>query len=581
MTNPRRRLRCTQPNRNPVPMSAVLYARRSTSDRDERQVQSIEDQVRLMRAKAKQENLTIAQELTESQSAKAPHNRPQFEQMLRLLDAGEADAILCWHLNRLFRNSVDMAAIQWRLQKGVIRRIVTPDRVYLPEDNVLLFYMEAGVSNQTVLDLSKAVRRGMQSKIEKGWSPHRAPAGYLNEKWQEKGQKTIIVDPERFDVLRQAWSLLLSGGYTVGEVRRVLNDKWHYRSLQRKRTGGEPMALTTLYSLFSNPFYAGYFVHNGRWHRGAHQPMVTWAEFERAQEMLSRPVPFATETETPSSKAHRQQQKNNLTYCGLMHCTLCGGLVTGHTVRKKSGRNYTYYFCQNASGTCRKISVNEEKVDELVNEQLSRLFLLPEFDAWARQELETWRAETDKAQGNVARGGSETVDALDRQLESLLSLKIKELISDDEFASRRLALLNEKTRLQGALEETEQNQDAARSAIENALDFVANAQTWFAEGDANLRRAIVSALASNLSFTRGNVLLEPHPLLEELRREHEKLAADLERIKLNKSGFHSRKSESLEGVHTVWSRHLANVQQLALNNSWYFPRLQDQQINGP
>ena len=565
-------------------MSAVLYARRSTSDRDERQVQSIEDQVRLMRAKAKGENLTIAQELTESQSAKAPHNRPHFERMLRLLDSGEADAILCWHLNRLFRNSVDMAAIQWRLQKGVIRRIVTPDRVYLPEDNVLLFYMEAGVSNQTVLDLSKAVRRGMQSKIEKGWSPHRAPAGYLNEKWQEKGQKTIIVDPERFDVLRQAWSLLLSGGYTVGEVRRVLNERWHYRSLQRKRTGGEPMALTTLYSLFSNPFYAGYFVHNGRWHRGAHEPMVTWAEFERTQELLGRPVPFQDEESNQASAAsvsQRKPQKYNLTYCGLMHCTLCGGLVTGHTVHKKSGRSYTYYFCQNTGGTCRKISVNEQKVDELVLEQLGRLFLLPEFDAWAQQELEAWRSETEKAQDDVARGGSESIDALDRQLESLLTLKIKELISDDEFASRRIALLNEKVRLQGALEEAQQGQETARSAIENALDFIANAQTRFSRGDANLKRAIVSALASNLAFTRGNVFLEPRPLLEELRREHEKLTGELERIKPSRSGFQNMKSDDLEGLHTAWSRKLKEVRRLALNNSWYFPRLQDQQINGP
>lgn len=163
-------------------MPALLYARRSTSDRDERQVQSIEDQVRLMRLQAKQDGLSILAEFTESQSAKEPDKRPEFARLLRLFDARQADTLLCWHLNRLFRNSVDMSAIQWRLQRGLIQRIVTPERVYLPEDNVLLFYMEAGVSNQTVLDLSRSVKRGLRSKIDKGWSPHRAPAGYLNEK---------------------------------------------------------------------------------------------------------------------------------------------------------------------------------------------------------------------------------------------------------------------------------------------------------------------------------------------------------------------------------------------------------------
>ena len=554
-------------------MSAILYARRSTSDRDERQVQSIEDQVRLMRAKAKQESLTIAHELTESRSAKEPRNRPHFEQMLKLLDGGESNVILCWHLNRLFRNSVDMAAIQWRLQKGVIRRIVTPDRVYLPEDNVLLFYMEAGVSNQTVLDLSKAVRRGMKSKIEKGWAPHRAPAGYLNEKWKEKGQKTIIKDPPRFELLRQAWNLMLTGSYAVSEVRRILNDKWHYRSPQRKRTGGTPMALNTLYALFSNPFYAGYFVHDGRWYRGAHEPMVTWVEFERVQTLLGRAVPFQEGGDERPATPTRKPQKYNLTYCGLIRCTLCGGAVTGHTIRKKSGRNYTYYFCQNKSGACLKTAVREEAIDELVNEHLSRLFLLPEFNEWAKQELETWHGTTRIATENIVQGVSETLDTLDRQLESLLTLKIKELISDDEFAARRTALLNERTRLENALSEKEEQQEAARLAVENALDFMANAQTRFADGDANVRRAVTSALSSNLAFTRGKVLLEPHPLLEELRQEHEKLSMDLRRIKLDESCSQSRKEEGIKRVCSVWGRKLRDVQTSCLHHSWFFPHL--------
>lgn len=93
-------------------MRAILYARRSTSDRDERQVQSIEDQLRLMRQKAQQEGLVVVREITESQSAKEPGIRPQFDELLRAMERGEANVILTWHLNRLFRNSVDMGAIQ-------------------------------------------------------------------------------------------------------------------------------------------------------------------------------------------------------------------------------------------------------------------------------------------------------------------------------------------------------------------------------------------------------------------------------------------------------------------------------------
>ena len=308
-------------------MRAALYARRSTSDRDERQVQSIEDQVRIMTAKAGQEGLLVAEEITESKSAKEPYVRPEFERMLKLIDSGKIECILCWHLNRLFRNSVDMSAIQWRLQKGIIRKIVTPDRIYLPEDNVLLFYMEAGVSNQTVLDLSKAVKRGMASKVRKGWFPHRAPAGYVNDKFMEKGEKTISKDPERFELIRKAWDLMLSGNYTVPQIQQILNVRCNYRSRQYKRIGDQPMARNTLYQIFANIFYTGHFMENGQIHQGSHEPMVTLQEFQQVQDLLGR-------------SHHIQPQKHRFAYTGMMHCTGCKGLVTAQVVTKKSGRTY-------------------------------------------------------------------------------------------------------------------------------------------------------------------------------------------------------------------------------------------------
>ena len=48
-----------------------LYARKSTEG-DERQVQSLDDQVRIMKAKAKALNLEIVDIFQEAQTAKAP-----------------------------------------------------------------------------------------------------------------------------------------------------------------------------------------------------------------------------------------------------------------------------------------------------------------------------------------------------------------------------------------------------------------------------------------------------------------------------------------------------------------------------
>jgi DNA invertase Pin-like site-specific DNA recombinase len=72
-----------------------LYARKST-DVEDKQVLSIEAQLTELRDYAKRENLIIAQEFVEKQSAKVP-GRPIFNNMLKSVENGDADSILAWH----------------------------------------------------------------------------------------------------------------------------------------------------------------------------------------------------------------------------------------------------------------------------------------------------------------------------------------------------------------------------------------------------------------------------------------------------------------------------------------------------
>ena len=64
---------------------AVLYARKSTESED-RQVQSIDDQIREMKAIAKDEGLIIVDILSECKSAKAPGVREAFKKMIEILE---------------------------------------------------------------------------------------------------------------------------------------------------------------------------------------------------------------------------------------------------------------------------------------------------------------------------------------------------------------------------------------------------------------------------------------------------------------------------------------------------------------
>src|SRR3989338_6183836 len=159
----------------------ILYARKSTENED-RQVQSIDDQVERLKKLAADLNLDIKKVYTEAKSAKKPDNRPVFDEMMGRIKNGEADGILCWSLNRLTRNPIDSGNLSWLLQKSTIKSIQTIERQYLPSDNVLLFNVETGQANQYILDLSRDTKRGLLKRLNTGWQNGIAALGYLNDK---------------------------------------------------------------------------------------------------------------------------------------------------------------------------------------------------------------------------------------------------------------------------------------------------------------------------------------------------------------------------------------------------------------
>ena len=119
-----------------------LYVRKSTDD-SEHQVMSLDSQINELRAFAAREDIVIREIIEESKTAKQP-GRPRFNEMLNRIEAGEANGLLCWDVDRLYRNPIDEGRVRWLLQKGGIASIRTPTREFLPDDAGLLMGVEGG-----------------------------------------------------------------------------------------------------------------------------------------------------------------------------------------------------------------------------------------------------------------------------------------------------------------------------------------------------------------------------------------------------------------------------------------------------
>lgn len=360
-----------------------IYARKS-SESEDRQIQSIDDQINRLKELASDLNLDIKKIYTEAKSAKKPDNRPLFDEMIRRIENGEADGILCWQINRLSRNPIDSGKLSWLLQQGTLKSIQTIDRQYLPDDNVILFNVETGSANQFILDLRKAVKRGIDSKLAKGWRPGSAPQGYLNSKIKDRGDNDILIDPERFPLVRKMWDLMLTGNYAPQQILDIANNQWGYRTRKTKRKGGVPLSRTTIYKIFTNPFYAGIFEYGKEktQYDGKHEKMITLDEYDRVQKLLGREG-------RPRPKTH------HFAFTGSLRCAECGCLFTAiekEKLIKGTGKikKYTYYYCTRKKKDIKcsqKKALTEKNLETQIEKEIEKYTILPEFLHWAWEIL--------------------------------------------------------------------------------------------------------------------------------------------------------------------------------------------------
>lgn len=478
-----------------------IYARKS-SESDEKQVQSIDDQILVMNGIAKSYGFKIVDIISESKSAKEPHGRPEFEKMIERFQKGEAQGVLVWKIDRLSRNPIDSATIQWFLQKGVIASIRTPDREYRPEDNALLLSVESSMANQYIRDLSTNVKRGLKSKLEKGWMPCTAPLGYLNTKTEIRGENYIIKDTERFDLIRKGWDLLLTGNYNVVQVMRKLNE-WGFRTRAWKRRGNKPLAKSTVYKIFNNVFYAGIIPYKDLYVQGKHDTMITIEEFDRVQVLLGK-------------KGKPRPHNYEYAYTGQIVCGDCGGVVSAtfkEKIIKKTNKlqSYILYYCicaRKHSDKCpdQKHYTNSDKIDEKIEKELISLTILPEFKDWALAIIAEKNDEEITNRTKIYETQQKAVNETQKQIDNLTQLRLKDMIDDDEYTKEKTRLKNELALLRTKMKGTEERADNWLKLTEQTFEFACYAHKAFMFGDIQTKREILGTISRLNSTLKDHIL---------------------------------------------------------------------------
>ncbi len=519
-----------------------LYARKS-SESEDRQVQSIDDQINRLKQLASDLNLDIKKVYTEAKSAKKPNNRPVFTEILERIESGEANGILCWQINRLSRNPIDSGKLSWLLQQGILKSIQTIDRQYLPDDNVLLFNVESGMANQFIIDLRKNSRRGMEGKAERGWLPSRAPLGYLNDKLNH----TITKDPERFNIVRKMWDLMLTGNYTPPKILDITNKEWGLKTIKTKKGGGVELSTSLIYKMFSNVFYTGMFKWDEKVFKGNQEPMITLEEYDRVQMLLGK-------------KGKSRPQKHEFAFTGSIRCGECGCLYTAETKRKlikTTGKikEFTYYHCTRKT---KKVNCSQRKVipvDNLelqIEKEIEKYTILPEFLQWALEGLNKKNDTEIEDRTKIYEMRHKALVQAQKELDELTKMRYRELIDDEIFLKEKNNLQGKIAQMQNKLRETETRAERWLELTENTFNFATYARKAFLTGGLELKKEILMALGEQPIIKDKILSIKPNEWLIPIKNNYPALEKEYLGLELGKKPVNKAKMEAVASIRARW-----------------------------
>jgi hypothetical protein len=302
----------------------------------------------------------------------------------------------------------------------------------------------------------------------------------------------------------------------------IANNQWGFRTLN-----GKPLGKSTLYRIFANPFYSGFFEYpkkSGNWYQGIHEPMIALEEYDKVQLLLGR-------------KGRPRPKKYNFAFTGLIRCGECGAMVTAEeknqiicsSCKYKFSSNsrfecpkcktpiekmenptilkYAYYHCtKRKNPRCTQGSIEVKELERQIDEYLSRIHISERFKNWAIKYSKEENNKEIASREIIQSSQRKAYDNCLKKLDNLFQLKISplntdgSLLSDEEYSKQKAELLKEKVRLQEVLNDKGGRVKRWLEMVEETFDFACHARYWFVNGTPEEKGQVLQNLGSNLSL---------------------------------------------------------------------------------
>jgi DNA invertase Pin-like site-specific DNA recombinase len=248
-------------------------------------------------------------------------DRPALQRLLRDIEAGKIDTVVCYKIDRLSRSLADFVRLVEVLERhgttfvSVTQSFCTTSSMGRLTLNVLLSFaqFEREVAAERIRDKFAASRRkGM-------WMGGHAPLGYV-----VRDRKLVVSDTEAA-LVRHVFERFLQVGSATMLVQEL--NAAGYRT---KR--GKPFDKGVLYKLINNRTYVGEVSHRGAVYAGEHEALVDRATWDKVHAILAQ-------------NGHRRTSSTRAATPALLKGLIFGpddrAMAPSHTRRR--GRLYRFY----------------------------------------------------------------------------------------------------------------------------------------------------------------------------------------------------------------------------------------------
>lgn len=360
---------------------AVIYCRVSTEEQVENF--SLATQQNACRDYCARNSFDIDKIFVEEGESAKTANRTQFQKMLTYCreNKGRVKWVVVYALNRFSRNSHDHSATRAFLAAlGVSLRSVT-EQIDESSQGKL---MEGILASFAQFDNDVRAERtvaGMKAAIQSGKWTFKAPLGYLNGDGRP-GSPSLIQDPERGLLVKQAFELYATGLHTRQRVLEMIN------AAGLRTASGKRVSMQTFEQLLRKPVFAGWLQVKdwGERRRGDFEPLVRQEIFDTVQALLDG----KRVSVTPHLRNHPDFPLRHFVKCGC-----CGKPLTGSWSKGRNKR-YANYRCQNKP--CKAVSITKGDLERGFVEFLERMQPKPEYlklftaivlDVWKEKQAQT------------------------------------------------------------------------------------------------------------------------------------------------------------------------------------------------